>query len=458
MWNSLPLSNPDATQPGLMTRRAWWLIGANLLIPGAGPLLGGNRRFGRFALRVWLGVIVLLLLGVALWFLGRGALLFVLTTGWGLTGLSVLLLGYALWLLVTMLETLRLVRLIKVEATARGLVLLLALIVGVVPLLVGGIGAARIMQAQQAVMALFGEANSGLKWPSDGRLNIMLLGGDRGADRDGLRPDSVSVMSFDAFTGRLVTIGLPRTLSGFGFAPGPMQERYPEGYDSCEVDVCYLNSIYTEVTIHDYDIYPDAASIGSDKGIEATRDAVQWITGLEIHYFALVDMQGFADLIDAMGGVHVNVTERVGLGINDDGTDPNWQPPQHWIEPGEQVLNGELALWYARSRYETTDYARMQRQRQLQEAVIAQLPGRLAENSAPILAAVKNVVQTDLPPGEVGVFADLALKSRSRDDNVRLDLVPPLVDLESPEPIDYEAVRRYVREAVDGVFVPPATE
>ena len=454
----LPLRHPDATQPEFMTRRAWWLIGANLLIPGAGPLLAGNRRFGRAALRVWLGVISALVIAAVLWFVARGALLFVLTTGWGLTILALALLGYGAWMLVTMLETLRQVKLFRVDQFARGLILLLALVLGFVPMLVGGIASAQVLRAKDAVAQLFGTANAGLKLPSDGRLNILLLGGDRGADRAGLRPDSISVMSFDALTGRLVTIGLPRTLEGFGFSPGPMAGMYPDGYgyDNCNVDGCYLNSIYTEVDVHGYDIYGDAKAHGSEPGIEATRDAVEWITGLDIHYFALVDMQGFSSLIDAMGGVRIDVAERVGMGINDDGTNPDWQPPQHWIEPGEQVMNGETALWYARSRYDTTDYARMERQRQLQDAVLSQLPGALVSKSGAILDAVDEVVETDLPPGEVGVFADLALKSRGHDDNVRLDIAPPRFDIESG--VDYDAVRDAVRAAIAGELPPLPAE
>lgn len=455
MTNSLPLRHPDKSQPELMTRRAWWLVASNVLIPGLGPLLAGNRRFGRLGLRIWFGVIFALIIMALMWFFLRGPLLFVFTTSLGLGILAALVLAYGIWMLVTMFETLRQTNLVRVDAFARGLIAVIAVVLAVIPVFVGGFGAAKIQQAQGAVATLFGGPNAGFKMPGDGRLNIMLLGGDRGADREGLRPDSISVMSFDVVTGNLVTIGLPRTLQGFGFSSGPMNDRYPEDYTSCEVDVCYLNSVYTEVTVYDYDIYPDAASQGSEKGIEATRDAVEWITGLDIHYYALVDMQGFATLIDAMGGVTIDVKERVAMGINDDGTNPGWTPPEHWIEPGVQVLNGDHALWYARSRYETTDYARMERQRELQDAVIAQLPGKLLTHTQAILDALDEVVETDLPEGEVGVFADLALKSRSRDDNVRLNIAPPEFDVDAG-PIDYGHARDLIGQALKGEYVPPA--
>ena len=67
--------------------------------------------------------------------------------------------------------------------------------------------------------------------PVDGRYNILLLGGDAGPDRDGLRPDSISVVSVDAETGQAVTIGLPRNLESVPFAEGsPLADAYPEGY------------------------------------------------------------------------------------------------------------------------------------------------------------------------------------------------------------------------------------
>ncbi|MFD2674586.1 LCP family protein [Gulosibacter bifidus] len=447
-----PLRHPDTSSPEFMTRRAWWLLGSNLVIPGTGPLLAGNRRFGRLGLRIWLGVLLALLVTVLLFFVFRGPLFFVLSTWWGLTILGLCILVLGLWMCLTVLETVRQVQLFRVDAMARGLILALALIIGVIPVFVAGYLTSQVFAVRTAVSNLFGDENAGMKFPSDGRINIMMLGGDTGEDREGTRPDSISVMSFDSVSGQLTTVGLPRTLTGFSFSEGPMQEMYPESYDSCAVDVCYLNSVYTEVTTYDYDMYADAKAHGSDPGIEATRDAVEWITGLQIHYYVMVDMSGFAALVDAMGGVEVDVKERVGLGINDDGS-PDWQPPSVYIEPGKQTLNGEMALWYARSRYETTDYARMKRQRELQDAIIAQLPKAMMSRSSQILKAIEEVVRTDIPEGAVGLVADLALKSRGRDDNVRVDLAPPVLEIEDITP-DYEYARELIHKGFAGEAPP----
>lgn len=453
MYKTLPLRQPDSTDPEFMTRRAWWLVAANAIVPGAGPLLAGNRRFGRLGLRLWLYAIIAILVAVLLFFVFRGPLLFMLTTWWGLGIVAGVVLGYGLWMSITMFETLRQVRLFRVDAFARGLVTVVAVVLGVIPIFVGGFGAANILQAQSAVQSLFGPPSGGLKLPSDGRINVLLLGGDAGETREGMRPDSVSVMSFNGFTGQLASVGIPRTTVNFGFAEGPMNDLYPNGYSSCNVSACYLNSVYTEVTYYDYDMYADAEEHGSDKGIEATKDAVEWITGLDIHYYVFINMDGFSDLIDAMGGVTIDVKEPVVMGANDEGQE-GWKPPVGTIEPGVQTMDGYTALWYARSRYETTDYDRMQRQRELQDAIIAQLPKALLSNSGPILDVIDEVVQTDIPKGAAGMIADLVLKSRGRDDTVKLQLSPPNVDPDNP---DYETVWQLVDDAVDGK-APDGTE
>lgn len=443
----LPLRFPDASSPDLMTRRAWWLLLANALLPGTAQVLAGSRRFGRFMLGLWLWGIALLVAVVLLGLFFRAPLLFLGTSTLGLWAMCLVVLVFAGCWCASQFDALRLTRIIKLDALARPLVGIIGTVLAVVPL-VFGVGVLNVTaQVQDTVTTLFGGARGGIEWPTDGRINVMLLGGDRGADREGLRPDSISVMSFDVWTGRSVTIGIPRALESFPFAPGPMADKYPDGYgaNGCDVDVCYLNSVYTEVEQVSPELYPNAANEGSEPGIEATRDAVEGITGLKMHYFVLVDMAGFAGLIDALGGVDITVTERVGIGINDDGT-PGWQPATEWIEPGEHHMDGSTALWYARSRYETTDFARMERQRQLQAAIIAAAtPANLLTRLGPVLDAAENLIESDMPEGMAGLVADLLLRSRGQA-NSTLELVPPLVDQGNP---DIGHIHEFVQDAID---------
>lgn len=445
MTSALPLRHPDTSSQEFMTRRAWWLLGANTLIPGAAQVLAGSRRFGRFMLRLWLLGAALLVLLVLLALFFRAPLLYLGTTTLGLTLLSLIVLFFLACWVVSALDALRLVRLIKLDPLARPLVGIVGVVLLFLPAVFGVASVNVTTQVQQTVAALFGGAKGGIELPSDGRINILLLGGDRGEDREGLRPDSISVMSFDVLTGRSVTIGIPRALEDFPFAEGPMRELYPEGYgvDGCEVDVCYLNSVYTEAQQVHAELYPDAVAEGSEPGIEATREAVEGITGLQIHYYVLVDMAGFAGLIDALGGVDLLVTERVGLGTNDDGS-PGWEPPSYWIEPGQQHMDGEIALWYARSRYDTTDFARMERQRQLQAAIVAAAtPANLLARLGPVLDAAEQLVESDMPQGMAGLVADLLLRSRGQQ-NATVEL-PQITEQGDP---DIALIQQAIQDAI----------
>ncbi|MFD0996029.1 LCP family protein required for cell wall assembly [Pseudoclavibacter chungangensis] len=447
------LRTPDTGDARLMTRRAWWLVLGNFVLPGTAQVVAGNRRFGRFMLGLWLtGIVLLVVVGVcALVF--RAPILVTATSELGIRAVVLVMwIFIACWFL-SQIDALRLTRLIKLDALARPLIAIIAVVLAIVPSIVGLTAGNVANQVASTVHTLFGGDSAGIKWPTDGRINILLLGGDRGADREGLRPDSISVMSFDVLTGRSTTIGIPRNTESFPFADGPMKERYPDGYNDCDVDVCYINSVYTEVQLYHTDLYPDAAAKGSEPGIEATKEAVEGITGLQIHYFALIDMAGFAELIDALGGVTIDVTEKVWLGINDDGSE-GWTEPTEYIDVGVQKMDGATALWYARSRYNTTDYARMERQRELQAAIIAEMtPANLASRIGPVTDAVEKLVETDMPEGEAGMVADLLLRSRSQPQTT-LELVPPLVDPANP---DIDVVQQAIQDSFTADPEPTAT-
>jgi LCP family protein required for cell wall assembly len=282
----------------------------------------------------------------------------------------------------------------------------------------------------------------------------MLLGGDAGPDRDGLRPDSISVASIDAVTGAATIIGLPRNLLYAPFVEGsPMAARYPSGYgaiDGCEVDVCLLNSIYTEVELVSPEMYPNAVAEGSEPGIEAMRDAVEGITGLTVQYYALIDMQGFSELVDALGGVDVNIETAVPIHA-----DETFTTVAEWIGPGVVHLDGYHALWYARSRHDTTDYDRMARQRQLMQAILEQFsPANVLTKFQDIATAGAQVVKTDIPQATLGYFVDLASKTRSIPVTT-VELVPSNdVDPENP---DFAYIREIIAAGVAPIEPEPTS-
>jgi polyisoprenyl-teichoic acid--peptidoglycan teichoic acid transferase len=444
-----PIRFPDLASRTVMTRRAWWLVALNFLIPGSPQVLAGSRRLGRFGLGATLTLWSLATLAIVVWLLWPVVLYTVMSTTITLWILAAVLAFYAMLWVVLTFDTLRLVRLVKTAPSARAWVAALAVVVMAGLSGTAAYGAYVATTASGFLSSVFVAGPS--EPPIDGKYNFLLLGGDAGPDRDGLRPDSITVVSVDAATGQAVTIGLPRNMVDVPFnEDSPLAEVYPEGYgsiDGCEVDVCMLNSIYTEVELMSPEMYPDAVAQGSEPGIEAMRDAAEGITGLPIQYYVLIDMQGFLELIDALGGVTINVPEDVPIHA-----DETFTTVAEWIPAGEQHLDGYHALWYARSRYGTSDYDRMERQRQIQQAVLAQFnPANVLSKFQEIAAAGSQVVKTDIPQGMLGYFVDLASKTKEL----------PITDLEltptndvDPEDPDYE----YIRQLVTAAVFPPTEE
>lgn len=465
---SRPLRNPDSTSTQVMTRRGWWLVVLNFVVPGSAQVLAGNRRLGRFGLGATLAmwtILALAALGALLWPSG----LFAIATGtfipdalawfrWvPLTLVQVALVGYVvLWIVLT-IDTLRLVRLVKTGRIARFGIAVLSIVL----LVLSGSGAAWAAQAagttRDAFADLFG-ASGPVVPPSDGYYNILLLGADSGEGRDSMRYDSISVVSINADTGATTITGIPRDMPHFPFAPGPMQDMYPDGHQGYADATCGwgsgINQLRTEVEVcQDGDaLYPNAREQGSRPAIEATKDAAEGILGIQIPYYVFIDMHGFAALVDALGGVDITVEQRLPKG---GGPQYSGQPAEDWaigwIEAGPQRMDGDTAQWYARSRYTTSDFDRMKRQRELQEAILAQsTPQNVLTRFQDVADAGTAIVETDLPQGLIApTLVDLALKAKEQ----------PVATIElTPDGgIDeYDPDYAYVQELVRQTLHPPA--
>ncbi|KAA9111251.1 LCP family protein [Microbacterium rhizomatis] len=416
-----PLRRPDSSSPQVMTRRAWWLVGMNFLIPGSAQVLAGNRRLGRFGLASTLVMWTLVVLAALCGILWQQVFLTIATNWFALLVAQVLLLAYAvLWVVLT-IDTLRLVRLVKAKPAARVGVALVA-IAGLVLASGGAVYASQVAGTTRDTLgAIFGASAPSVP-PSDGYYNILLLGADSGEGRDSMRFDSISVVSVNATTGATTITGIPRDMPNFPFAPGPMQDKYPDGHTGHADDTCGwgsgINQLRTEVEVcqDGNTLYPDAVANGSEPGIEATKDAAEGILGIQIPYYVFLDMHGFAALVDALGGVDITVTERLpeGWGPTYDGESADdWAIG--WIEAGPQHMDGDTAQWYARSRYTTSDFDRMRRQRELQQAILAQFtPEVVLTRFQDVANAGANLLQTDLPQSLLPTLLDLAVKAKAQ--------------------------------------------
>ena len=459
-----PLRHPDTRSEAMMTRRGWWLVVLNFLIPGSAQALAGNRRLGKIGLGATITMWVLVVAAVITALISYTTLLKVFLWDLSVFGLftikapllllvEVLLIAYlVLWIILT-IDTLRLVRLVKTGPTARFGIALVSVALLVVSGFTTAAGASKVNSLHGGLASIF-EASAPLAEPSDGYYNILLLGADSSAHRDSMRFDSISVVSVNAETGRVIITGIPRDLEGFPFSEdSPMRKFYPDLHQGHADPTCgwtgAINQLNTELEVcrDGNAIYPDAEKKGSTPGVEATKDAAEGLLGIKIPYYAFIDMNGFAALVDALGGVEITVTERLPKG---GGPKYEGQPVNEWatgwIEKGTQLMDGKTAEWYARSRKTTSDWDRMKRQRQLQQAILKQFtPTTVLSRFEEIMKAGEHLVKTDIPSQMLPAFADLAVKAKKQ--KVTTIELTPANDVNQYTP-DIAAVHEMVHKAL----------
>jgi LCP family protein required for cell wall assembly len=268
------------------------------------------------------------------------------------------------------------------------------------------------------------------------RMNVLLVGTDAAPDRIGLRPDTLIVASIDTKTGDTSLFGLPRNLQHVPFPAGSAAAKdWPDGW-FCANDTCLLNSLWFWAENDGKRYYPGA----KNPGLTATKQAAEQITGLTVDETVTVNMQGLVQLVNAVGGVDVNVKERLPIG----GSPANQGGTSGWLEPGKQHLDGKAALWYARSRWSTSDYDRMHRQQCLLTALSEQVDaGKVVANLPQLAKALRQNLATSIEVDDLPAWTDLA--TRMRKAQIRqVGLVPP--DRTDP---DFAAIRRQVAELLD---------
>ncbi|MEY2954828.1 MAG: hypothetical protein RL530_429 [Actinomycetota bacterium] len=435
-----PFRNIDRASGEHIAKRAWWLILLTLLIPGSAQLMAGNRKLGRLGIIATLVYWALFVVAALLYVVNRSWLFFAVTFPILSGILAGFLILYSVIFAFLALDTLRLMRIGRINGRLKWVTLAGIVVVGILG--TSTIGYAGNLAGVQSNMIGGIFTQQGITLPENGRYNILLMGGDAARDRLGLRPDSMSVLSIDAVTGQAVNIGIPRNLQRAPFVAGsPMQKLWPDGYN-CG-DVCLINAIYKDVTDNHADLYPKAEEQGSNPGIEATKEAVEGVTGLKIQSYVLVDMAGFKALIDALGGITITVKDRLPIG----GQEDSFGQPinvKGWIEPGVQHMDGKTAIWFARARHGSSDYARMQRQREVEDAMLAQLdPANVLTHFKDIAAAGRQLLKTNIPNGQVAIYIDLALKAKKLGIQ-KLELIPPTIDVVHP---DYKAIHTMVQKA-----------
>jgi LCP family protein required for cell wall assembly len=422
------------------TKRAFLLILLTLLVPGSAQIVAGDRKIGRIALRVTLGAWLLAIIALVLLFTNRTLLINIITNPVASLLIVLVLAALAVGWLVLFVNTLRLIRPVLLPARMRPAVVIALVLAMVVSSGSLGYAAYLLNVSRNAIGSIF-NAGPAID-PVDGRYNFLMMGGDAGADRTGRRPDSLSVLSVDAKSGQTAIISVPRNLQNAQFSEGsPMRQIYPEGYN-CG-DECLINAINTEVTNEHKDLYPGVA----DPGAQATLEAVSGTLGITVQAYVLVDMDGFAKLIDAMGGIRIKAGGWVPIsGDMVDEANGIHGMPLGWIPAGDQKLDGYHALWYGRSREFVDDYARIARQQCVQQAMLKQLdPATLLAKFEDIANAGTKVVDSNISSSQLGSFVDLAMKAKGTDVK-RLTIGPPDFDASFSTVPDFSQIHDRVKK------------
>ncbi|GAA3443063.1 LCP family protein [Planomonospora venezuelensis] len=298
--------------------------------------------------------------------------------------------------------------------------------------------AARLAYVSQGLVAsIFGLSPTPVPadpWKGRERINVLLVGGDAHPSRAGVRTDSMTVASVDTRTGRTVLLGLPRNLQRVPMPVGPARDRFPYGFGGePPLTPAILNEVWQYAEDHP-EVVPGVAD--GERGPALLKKTVGGVLGLDVSHYAMVDMQGFARIVDALGGVRVTVRAPIVYGRRDEGL----------IPAGTRTLSGEEALWYGRSRTYTSDYVRMSRQKCLMNALVKQAdPVTVVRSFERLASATANAVSTDIPREMLPALVALAGKVRTARIE-SLQFVPPLIDTSDP---DYDLIKKKVTAAVE---------
>ncbi|WP_009882563.1 LCP family protein [Brevibacterium aurantiacum] len=295
------------------------------------------------------------------------------------------------------------------------LVVSLALIIGI-PF---GVGSVYSRVQGDTVSSLFGDSTGHSKsaedlWADKPYINVFLMGRDNGDDREGTRPDTMLVASIDTKTGNTALISVPRNLAFPIFPEGSeLEKAWPDGFrPTGQPSVDLINSVW-QWGEENKDKIGDTH--GLEPGMFTTMQAVEGSLGLNLDYWAAVDMAGFEDVVDAIGGVKIDVERPIPMGGGKSMSGVA-NEVYGWVDPGPQTLKGKDALWYVRSREGSDNYDRMCRQQRMIKTTLDQIDPRELATAYPKLAnsATQNIA-TSIPQNEVPAFIELAVAMQKGD-------------------------------------------
>ncbi len=274
-------------------------------------------------------------------------------------------------------------------------------------------------------------------WNGTDRLNILLIGADEQAEAH--NTDTLIVVSIDPVTRQVALFSLPRDTANVPIPPGPARLVLGSSFSR------KINSLYATVEERP-DLFPGTERT---RGYNALKAVLGELYGLDVHYFVEVNFDGFVKVIDALGGVTVNVQSPL---VDDRFPADRGRLRRIYIPAGVQHMTGAQALVYARSRNASNDFERGQRQQRVLLSLARQIDAatilpRINELAVALSQAVRTDVPRDLLDDLLGLAEDVDLST------IRSYVFSaPVYGTEVTEPIyylypDVERIRAAVRDA-----------
>lgn len=271
---------------------------------------------------------------------------------------------------------------------------------------------------------------------------VLLVGSDEGADRLGLRTDSMILAMVHEDTGRVALVSVPRNLTELHFAPGSaLDARYPDGYEDDEGGL--INALYGHVQ-NDTELEEAYSRDGLEPGMLALMEGLSTSLGITVDDYLHVNSCGFVKVVDALGGVTVDLETELPMPGRLLCSNYHLTPT---IGPGETYMDGTKALGYVRSRAGDSDYQRMERQRILIQTIVDKIGiDDLLLRFDTLVDAIADNVFMSMTVTEARTL--LATLQDSDAEIESIGLTPPLAEPGDPDYVEIKALMQTIRQSV----------
>ena len=219
----------------------------------------------------------------------------------------------------------------------------------------------------------------------------------------------------------------------------------------------FLRDMYVEIPGYEGNRLNAAYAFG---GPELLMETITQNFDIKIDRYMVVNFKAFANLVDAVGGVKLELSNDEvkwvnaylneynllqGLPIDNDYLDETLS--------GEIQLDGPQALAYSRNRYIGTDFGRTERQRKVLNQVIKKIPGAMVTNPTGIIDGLFPNLTTNVTRGEFIYLSSVAWKLAAYD--IEQNMIPLQGTYSDANirgmavlQVDFEANKKYLKEKI----------